>query len=120
MKFAGFKKFGNALRLPTIAELADYLLRPINENWKQLDIGLTRLSFDDNFQTFVVSVALEAGAEGTYPNGFRDAIPTRWIMVRNVTNGKDLADGDTAWTLNNVYLKNEGASALECTVVFFR
>ena len=87
---------------------------------RELGVGLTRLSFDDNFESFEVDVTIEATSELEIRNQLRDAIPSKRVVIAGGTGAGDIVDGDTEWTTNFVYLKNTSASPVTATVLFFK
>ena len=122
MKFSQFKIFREILSDSSLRAVIDYLNGELSKTLRELQTGLARFSFSENFETFTITdLAIAAGAEAEIRNEFRNGvIPTKWIRVRGDTGSKDVVDGDTAWSANFVYLKNVGASAATLTVVFFR
>lgn len=91
---------------------------------KELSIGILKMDFSQNFQSFRVNgLAIPAGEEVAIPNQFRTAypgiIPSSRIIVRQ--NGDaNVIDGDTVWTENQVFLKNPSANDVIISVIFFK
>ena len=75
---------------------------------KELGTGLSRLDFGNNFQSFEVEETIAAATEAKIRNQL-DSIPTKVIVVKHTGNAI-VAAGDTAWTLNHVYMQNFDAS----------
>lgn len=120
MKFLQFKEF----RSPTYSTLegvVEFLRTELRKTWKELQVGLTKLSFLDNFESFSEEVTIGAGAELAVRNQFRDgSIPTQRLVVKGGDGSQNIVDGTTAWDSNFVYLKNTGASSVTATVVFLK
>jgi hypothetical protein len=94
-------------------------------NWlKELSTGLLKLNFRENFQTFQVSdLKIPANTEITISNGFNTTnngvIPSARLITRQ-RGDAIIVDGDTKWTVKNVYLKNVSANDAVINVVFFK
>ena len=91
---------------------------------KELSIGLLKIDFGQNFQSFRVdNLKMPAGEEVAISNNFRSAypgaIPTSRIIVRQ-TGDANIIDGDTVWTSSQVYLKNPSANDAVISVIFFK
>lgn len=81
--------------------------------------GLKRLKFGDNFESYETEVEILAGTDITIVHrlGF---IPSRYIILRNLT-GEPVGDFDTdSWTDVSAKLKNYGTSNTTIKVVFMR
>ena len=116
MKIADFREFGE--RIPTLEQVISYLKSEHSLNLKILITAFRRLSFDDNFESFEVTVTIPAGAEIGIENKIRNAIPSKRIIVRS--NISDITDGATAWNLSHVYLRNNAGTDATLTVIFFK
>jgi hypothetical protein len=120
MRFTGFKEF-RGLVGSTLDDVLLYLRNDLKKFLRELQLGLTKLSFADNFESFQVTVTISAGAELQIRNELlNSAIPTKRIIVKGGSGAQDIVDGDTEWNLNYVYLKNTGASTATATVVFLK
>jgi len=91
---------------------------------KELSIGLLKIDFKQNFQSFTVeNISIPAGVEVSIPNQFRTAypgtIPSGRIITRQLGNAT-IIDGNTSWTENHVYLRNPSANDAVITVIFFK
>lgn len=91
---------------------------------KELSIGLLKLDFKQNFQSFTVeNLKIPAGMEVSIPNGFRAAypgnIPTGRIVIRQQGDA-NIIDGNSSWTENQVYLRNPSANDAVVSVLFFK
>jgi hypothetical protein len=91
---------------------------------KDLSIGLLKINFTQNFQSFRVdNLVMPAGMEIAIPNGFRSSypgiIPTARIIVRQQGDA-NIIDGTSVWTENQVYLRNPSANDATISVIFFK
>jgi len=89
---------------------------------KQLTIGLLKINFKENFQSFIVqNVSIPAGQEIAIANQFRRAypglIPTMRLIVRQQGDA-NIIDGTTGWTESQLYLFNPSANDVTITVIF--
>jgi hypothetical protein len=110
MKFRGLK--------PIVSETNAW--REISESLRDLFQGLTKLSFVDNMESFEISnVSIGSGVALVFNNKLK-SVPTRWIVVRNSTGMPISDDAFSGWNINQVSLKNVGASATIISVVFLR
>lgn len=91
---------------------------------KELSIGILKIDFKQNFQSFTVeNISIPAGIEVSIPNQFRTAYPGTIPSGRIITRQRgdaNIIDGDTSWTSNHVYLKNPSANDAVITVIFFK
>lgn len=85
---------------------------------RHLSAGLERLTFEDNFEGFNITVVISAGSELKFRNQL-NFIPTKYIITYQTGNGLITA-GDTAWTRDFIYMKNHGASDVTVTLQFMR
>lgn len=91
---------------------------------KELSIGLLKLDFLQNFQSFrVTDLYIPAGEQVAIPNGFRTAypglIPSSRVIVRQQGDA-NIVDGDSVWTENQVFLKNPSINDVVISVIFFK
>lgn len=84
---------------------------------KDLEIGLKRLDFINNFRSFKVEVVIPATSEVVIKNLLTPTIPSQRLILRQAGGGA-IIDGTTAWTKDNLYLYNTGASPATITVIF--
>lgn len=116
MNFINFQEFKRVR-----AELDDviqYLSAELGSSLRNLKIGLQKLTFLENFESFQSTVTIAAGATVSIPNQFRDgAIPSQRIIVR-CTGSAQIVDG--TWTKDLLQLTNQGASSATITVVFLK
>lgn len=93
-------------------------LREFSKLTRELMVGLRDLTFADNFRSFEVDVELAATTEVRVRNelGF---IPERVIIVMQQGNGL-VTKGDTEWTKDFLYMKNNGSVTVIVKLVFMR
>jgi len=115
MKFTAFKELKIAGGL-NVVQLARYVTVELKSFLRDLQVGLTRLSFTDNFETFEATVTIAALSEVSIVNELQD-IPSYRLFVRG---GGGVEDGDTEWDTDFVHLKNTSASSVTVTAIFFR
>ena len=128
MKFTTFKEFRRSVQNFTLSGVIEYLSVDMTNILRDLDFGLRRLQFLDNFESFLGKdpvtgkddIDIAAGAEVKIRNELRGDIPAFKIVVRGKASAQDITDGDTEWDQNFVYLKNQGASAAKVKVLFLK
>lgn len=113
-KFSGFRTFKLG---KTVEEVADYLLNGLALSLKELQAGLSKLSFEDNFETQTLEVSLPAGATVGYSHNL-GVIPSKRLIIK--ANGYTIDDSSTPWTKTAVYFRNSGASAITATIILMR
>lgn len=91
---------------------------------KELSIGLLKIDFNQNFQSFIVeNISIPAATEVSIPNQFRTAapgtIPRNRIITRQIGDA-NIIDGNTSWNENHVYLRNPSANDAVISVIFFK
>jgi len=118
VKFPGFREFKvKALQAISNEEIAKYLSFDLVYSLRELTLGLRRLTLNDNFQSFTVTVTIGAGSETAIRNELEE-IPTGRIILKS-TSG-DIVDGDTEDNLNFVFLKNAGATSATVKVIYIK
>lgn len=90
---------------------------------KELSVGLLKIDFKQNFQSFIVeNVTIPANTEIAISNQFKFSypgnIPSGRIITRQ-TGDANIIDGDTKWTDSTLYLKNPSANDATISVLFF-
>lgn len=86
----------------------------------ELSWGITRLTFIDNFESFIVEKTFSAGEELAIRNEIKNnKIPKYYIVLRQDAEGQ-IVDGATEWTSDQVYLKNTGSGSVTATIVFLK
>lgn len=113
-KFSGFRTLKVA---QTIEEVILYLTTGLSVSLKELQAGLLKLKFEDNFESQVITVSLPAGQTIPYPHSL-GVIPSKRLIVR--ASGSTIDDSDTPWTQDVVYFRNTGASTVTATIVLMR
>lgn len=113
-KFSGFRTFKLG---KTVEEVADYLLNGLALSLKELQAGLSKLSFEENFETQTIEVILPAGTTVAYPHNL-GVIPSKRLIVK--ANGYTIDDGIIPWTKTVVYFRNSGASNIAATIILMR
>lgn len=91
---------------------------------RELTVGLLKLTFQQNFQSFTVkNLSIPAGVEVAITNEFSTSypgvIPSERIITRQKGNA-NIIDGTTVWTENHVYLMNPSANDAVISVTFFK
>lgn len=91
---------------------------------KELSTGILKISFKDNFQSFLVEhMSIPAGMEVSIPNQFRTSYPGNIPSGRIITRQQgdaNIIDGLNSWTENHVYLRNPSANDAVVSVLFFK
>lgn len=114
MRFRELKRFtGEDLK-----DVVSWLVNSLNSLLRELYIGLSSLTFDENMGSFTWTGTLAASEVRQIPHPF-NKIPTGYIIHKQVGNG--LIDASTSdWDKDFVYLRNNsGANAVILTVLFF-
>jgi len=120
VKFASFKEFRQAIS-NTIEDVVAYLNTDHTKMIRELNVGLSKLSLLDNFDSFIATTTIAAGTEVQIRNGLRNGlVPSYRIILRGNAGSVDVVDGDTEWNTNYVTLKNVGAVSATLTVLFLR
>lgn len=121
MRFTAFKEFRTIFPHNAIDDVLEYLKNDLKKFLREVDFGLTKLSFTDNFESFQTTVTIPSMTEVAIRNELNNGVtPSRKIILRGKDGAQNVVDGDADWTQNFVYLKNTGASAIEVTVLFMR
>lgn len=113
-KFSGFRTFKIG---KTIEDVIDYLLNGLALSLKELQAGLVKLSFEDNFESQTLEVVLPAGKTIGYSHNL-GVIPSKRLIVK--ANGYTIDDSATPWTTTAVYFRNSGASEITATIILMR
>lgn len=86
---------------------------------KELSVGLIKLSFSDNFESFEETVSIPATTTAKIRNKLQ-VIPTKRVIVKQNLEGA-ISDSTTTWSKDFVYLTNHHATnTVILTVVFFK
>lgn len=91
---------------------------------RELTLGMTKINFDENFQSFTVKdVSIPAGQEVKISNQFKNrypgTVPSGRIIIRQKGNA-NIIDGETPWNSNSVYLRNPSTNNAVVSVIFIR
>jgi hypothetical protein len=112
MRFRGFREF--------VSGKVDYFVKnDLSSCMKDLFVGLKRLSFEDNFESFQVTLKFEAGVSDVILDNQLSGVPSKWIVVR-VTSGYVVLSDGPIWNAEKLSLRNSGASSGTATVLFMR
>lgn len=111
MKFKTIREF-------ITGDLTGWVMGELNAGIRDLFIGLRRLSFEDNFESFEFSGSIGASAEISITNKL-PFIPSRYIVL-DTTGGAVVGRGPTAWTSDRVFIRNYTATATVAKIVFLR
>ena len=86
---------------------------------KELATGLSRLDFINNFESFeTAELTIAATTEEKIRNEL-SAIPTKMIITKQTGNSLVTA-GDTAWSDDFVYIRNQGSNSVTVKVLFLK
>ncbi len=108
--------FNNPPRLAAVSNVGKYIQTELFSWFKNVTSGLLRLTFTDNFSSFLVAdLTIAAGATATITNQLR-SIPSYRIVARQTGNGL-VTDGN--WTISTLELINNGAVPVTISVIFF-
>jgi len=119
MNFAALREFAKN-RNASIADVASYLSYELAATMRELRTGLLRLSFADNFESFEKTILIPVSSEVAVTNEL-SSIPKGYIVLKKDAGGLSVCDGDAAWTLGQLFLKNVSATnAANVTVRFFK
>lgn len=93
----------------------------LNAALAQLQAGLDKLNFKDNFQGFEYSGIIPTSTEVSIPNKMgNDLIPTGFIITM-AEGVNSIVKGDAEWSTKHVSLKNFDATTdAKVTVFFYR
>lgn len=101
----------------TPQEIIQYLEVFLANTLTDISTALQRLTFKDNFKSFTAQVTISAGQELAIQHNL-GVIPTGRLITRS--SGYQVRDGDTAWTSDYIYLKNDGSSQVTLIVIILR
>ena len=113
-KFSGFRALKSA---QTVEEVIQYLTVNLAISLRELQAGLLRLTFDENFDSQTLEITLPAGATVPYPHAL-GVIPSQRLIVK--ASGSTIDDSDTPWTDTVVYFRNTGASTVTAKIILLR
>ena len=91
---------------------------------KDLTLGLLKMDFQQNFQSFTVTdLSIPAGMEVSITNQFANFYPGLIPSMRIITRQQgdaNIIDGSNVWTSTHVYLRNPSANDAVVSVVFLK
>ena len=114
MKFSAFRKF--AVGRQTVEE---YLSRTMDKILSELQTGLTAMTFGDNIDGFFAEVSIGAG-KSLNVNNKLTTVPGGFIVVRQRGNGLITEDTTKRWSLQDLWIKNNGAETVTAKIFFLR
>lgn len=126
MRFTAFKEYRgnidekNSTAIDLFKDVVKFLSIDLVKTQRELALGLNKLSFNDNFETFQETLTISAGVEAVILNKLTPIIPSKKLIVRGKDGAQNVVDGDTEWTQDFVYLKNVGLTDTVVTVIFLR
>lgn len=92
----------------------------INKLVRELSVGLRRLDFINNFQSFEVTDQLIPANEEIKIRNQLNSIPTKMIITKQSGNAL-ITIGDTAWDSNYIYIQNNDATNdATVDIIFFK
>jgi len=111
------------MKIGTLKEYHDgpeneYLRVDLSKALRDIALMFSNLDLIDNFNSFVSTVAIKAGAEVAIRNQLRNKTPRYRVFLKGDEGSKDVVDGDTAWSPTFLYLKNTGLVDATLTVLF--
>ena len=105
MKFKAIKRFADE----TTEKAISWITTELNACLRELFIGLSKLTFEDNFLSYEWEGSIIAGAEQAITHNLR-VTPTRFLVV-SATNVNTIVFGATASTPEVFYVKNTASSS---------
>jgi hypothetical protein len=119
MKLGGLKEYIRKASAPNIGEVDAYLRGELMATLRELRAVFNRITFEDNWESFITTVTIPASSELGIPNKIGRPLKY-WMVLRKDEGGIYLCDGDNPWTAKTLYLKNtSGATDATATIVFF-
>lgn len=122
MKVPALKEFVPTSVTANVTEVIRYLSTEMIQNLRGISLAFKKLTFLDNFESFVYTGIIPANMEVAIRNELRNGIiPTQRIILRGDTYSMAVVDGDTEWNQEWVYLKNtDPANNSQITVLFLK
>lgn len=103
----------------TADQMLKYLSGDLARTLKDLSLGLRRLTFAENFQTFSHTFTVGDHDTVQIPNRL-GAVDLEWVVVDISGDSRLVRDATTPWTAESIYLYNTGLVSVTATVRFFR
>jgi hypothetical protein len=113
-KFSGFRTLKVA---QTVQDVIQYLTVGLAISLKELQAGLLKLNFEENFESQEIEVLLPAGATIGYSHNL-GVIPSKRLIVK--ASGSTIDDSTTPWTTTAVFFRNSGATTVTATIILLR
>jgi hypothetical protein len=95
-------------------------IRDIKRFAEELAIGLTRLSFNDNFQTFTAEVTVPISATNFEIRHGLPRIPQGYIIIKQTGAGQITASTGTPWNSSYIYVDSTGTSPIQIKIIIFQ
>lgn len=111
-------------KLSSKAGMATYLEKNLWSWMRELSSLITKINFEENFQSFIIrDVSIAAGEEVSISNQFKNRypglVPSGRIIIRQ-TGDANIIDGDQGWSVDALYLKNPSENNAVVSILFFR
>src|SRR5271154_5665042 len=111
-------------KLGSMKALQKYLEADLFSWMRDLSVGLLKLNFTENFDSFqidnlLIPVNMEVAIPNQLKNKSNNMIPSSRMIVRQQGYGI-VTDGQTPWNQNILYLFNNGPQATTINVIFFK
>lgn len=88
-----------------------------NADLRELSFGLTRLTLEDNFESFIAEdIVISAGAEKQIKYQLPDGKTAKYYISLGQTGNGLVTTGTTTWTAKHIYLINNGAEEVTITI----
>lgn len=95
-------------------------LQDLTRLTRELAQGLLKLDFLDNFESFETTVTIPSSTTGYQIVNELSFIPSKYIITSQEGNGLITKSASTDWTINYLYLDNNGSADVTLTVIFMR
>lgn len=86
---------------------------------KELENGLRKLTPSNNFSGFTTTVTISATSELRLTNQLK-TVPTGYIILEQTSGNNVVTKGDSPWTTDFLYLKNNGSSEVTVKIHFIQ
>lgn len=120
MKLGGLKEYIRKTATPKLTDVDEFMRNELMATLRELRAAFNRITFEDNFNSFIVDIEIPAAEELGVPNKLQ-TIPRYWVTLKKDEGGLYVCDGDTQNTLNTIYLKNTNATlSASVKIAFFK
>lgn len=114
-KFSGFRTFKLG---STVEEVVSYLSQGLSISLKELQTGLSNLSFADNFSGQILEITVPPNTTTGFSHNL-GVIPSQRVILK--TTNYRIDDSDTPWTDKAFYLRNgDPANAARVKILLLR